>query len=118
MTARGHYQDLPDGGQVWVPAEPPAVGVDTVVGRAPDAVWVRIADETVVYRAADATSHVLNREAGLMWECLDGRAALGEILDDFADVFELPPDQAAADFLPVVATWLLAEIAEEVGDDQ
>jgi hypothetical protein len=101
---------------VWVPPKPPEVLPAAVVRRADDAVWVAVGDDVVVYRAADSTSHVMNPQAGLLWQCLDGAASLREIFDDFADVYQVAADQVAVDFLPVVGEWLLAEIAEEVSD--
>lgn len=92
----------------------PEVDRDAVLGPAADVAWVAVADEVVVYRAADAASLVLDPIAGLLWQCLDRSSRLGDILDDLADVFRADRAQVEEDCIPVLRTWLAESLVEEV----
>lgn len=84
---------------------------DARLARATDAAWVRVGQEIVVHAAETETSCILDPVAALVWECLDGEAALGEILDDVADVYGVARERVADDFRSVVGTWVAEGIA-------
>jgi len=93
------------------------VSPTALLQHCPEVVWVSLHDEVVVYVTATATSHVLNKQAGLLWQCFDGESRLDEILADISDVFETPYDVVLTDSVPVVAQWISDEMLEEVDDD-
>jgi hypothetical protein len=97
-----------------VNAELPEVEPAAVFGPAADVAWVAIADEIVLYRAADAASLVLNSTAGLLWQCLDGRSRLADIFDDLADAFRADRAAVETDCLPVMSRWLAEHLVEQV----
>lgn len=83
-------------------------------GPAAGVASVTIGDEVVVYRVAPPDSFVLNPTAGLLWQCLDGKSPLGDILDDLAAAFGVDRAEVEKGCLPIVATWLAHQLVEEV----
>jgi len=95
-------------------AELPKVEPGAVLGPVDGVAWVAIGDEIVLYRASDAASLVLNSTAGLLWQCLDGRSPLTDILDDLAEAFRADRAAVETDCVPVVSTWLAEHLVEQV----
>lgn len=83
----------------------PPVGPADIFVISPEATWVVLGDEVVVHHAASATSHVLDRVAALLWQCLDAESTLHDVLSDLADAFGVPLDGIVSDLATVVATW-------------
>lgn len=95
-------------GEPAIDLEPlPEVAIDraTVVALHPDASWVSIGDEVVVYVPVTRTSHVLDHVARMCWQSIDGSSDLGSIFDRIAERFGVPTATVADDFLPLVAQW-------------
>lgn len=73
-------------------APPDEIGVDeidegfVVRFRSPVAA-VELDGEAVLLDGDTGAVHTLNPTATLVWQCCDGAASLGEIIDDLADVF-------------------------------
>ena len=84
--------------------------IDAVVAQG-DVAWVPVDREVVVWHPAAGASFVLDPTAALLWQCLDGESALGDVLADIADVVGAPLADVTADCLPVVESWLTAGIA-------
>lgn len=59
-------------------------------------------DGTVLVDETTGASLGLDRLGGLVWQCLDGRSRLDEIVRDLAEVFSADPDVVAQDVLQVV----------------
>lgn len=118
MTESYASPELEELGYVYEQLHPPAVSPDALIRQARGTAWVEIGAEVVVYRAADATSYVLSKVAGLVWQCLDGESSLREICTDLAQVFEISVEQVIDDFLPIVAQWLMGSIVEEVSNGE
>ncbi len=83
----------------------PPVGPADVFVISPEATWVVLGDEVVVHHVASSTSHVLDRVAALLWQCLDAESTLHDVLSDLADAFGVPLDGIVRDLATVVATW-------------
>ena len=93
---------MTDSGLAWR-ASPSAV-----VGRA-DVAWATAGVEVVVHAAG--STHVLDRTAAVLWQCLDGESSLQSICADIADAFAAPVDQVAADCMAAIESWLATGIA-------
>ncbi|MDO8392263.1 MAG: PqqD family protein [Actinomycetota bacterium] len=84
------------------------------VVRHGDVAWVQVDREVVVHHHRHGKAYLLEPMAALLWQCLDGESPLAEVFADIADVVAVPVDTVANDCLPVVQSWLAAEI---VADD-
>ncbi len=68
-------------------------------------VTVQEAEEaSVLLDETTGASVSLDRLGILVWQCLDGRSRLDEIVHDLAEVFSADPDVVAQDVLQVVRT--------------
>jgi hypothetical protein len=93
-----------------------AVRIDqgSVVRRAAGS-WALV-DERVVVRASHTSFAVaLDPVSSVVWRCLDGTSALGDVLADVADAFEVPVRRAADELIPVVASWTAQGLVDLVG---
>ena len=52
-----------------------------------------LADETLVYDLESHRAHCLNRAAGLVWRCCDGRTSPAAIAAHVGIELQLPPDE-------------------------
>ncbi len=95
--------------------ESPVVNSSAVFEPAAGVASVAIGDEVVVHRVAPPDSFVLNTTAGLLWQCLDGKSSLGDILDDLAAAFGADRVEVEKGCVPIVATWMAHHLVEEVG---
>jgi hypothetical protein len=95
-------------------AELPQVHPAAVLGHADGVASVAIGEETVLYRVSDAASLVLNSTAGLLWQCLDGKSRLADIIDDLADAFGADRAAVETDCVPVLSTWLAEHLVAQV----
>ena len=93
----------------------PPVGPADVLVISPGATWVALGDEVVIHHAASSTSHVLDRVAALLWQCLDSTSTLHEVFSDLADAFGVPLDGIVGDLATVVATWKRDGLVEPSG---
>ncbi len=94
--------------------ELPEVALADVHRHTAGVVWQEVGGEVVVYHIGSDTSYVLNPTSALAWQCFDGESTLGEILADIADVFDVELATVEADFVPIVAGWMLDDLVEEV----
>jgi PqqD family protein of HPr-rel-A system len=62
----------------------------------------RLDGETVLYDRESQHLHLLNQSATVVWDRLDGRAAVDEIADEVASAFGIDRDLAREDVLDVV----------------
>ncbi len=65
----------------------------------------------VVITRQGTTVH-LNQSAALLWQFFDGQASVGELAEDVAAVFELPPGQALAEVTAIVTDLMVREVLE------
>lgn len=72
--------------------------------------WALAGTEAVVHMPALGATHVLDRSAAMLWQCLDGVSPLEEIFADMAAVFGVDRSVVEHDCLPVVRSWFLAGI--------
>lgn len=80
------------------------VDPDVVVRRAAGS-W-SLVDERVVVRSARTDLAVaLDPVSSVLWRCLDGASALGDLFDDIADAFGVPVQRATTELTPVVESW-------------
>jgi hypothetical protein len=76
------------------------IGEDFVVDFRSSVAAVVLDGEAVLLDGDTGAVHTLNPTATLVWQCCDGAARLGEIIDDLADVFhEAERAAIAADVL-------------------
>jgi hypothetical protein len=68
--------------------------------------WVHLNEEIVLWNPDTSVSHVLDPMAALLWQCIDGRSTLTEIMTDVAEAFGRAVDEVRDDFEPAVAVWL------------
>lgn len=97
-----------------------AGGAESVVRVGPDAVLRRTAaswalvDGRVVARSADTSLAVaLDPVSSVVWRCLDGVSALGDVLLDVAEAFAVPTQRAIEELIPVVGSWLAAGLVAD-----
>lgn len=92
----------------------PDVALTDVLRQGGRVISVDVEQEIVLYQLDSDTSFVLNPTSAIAWRCLDGENPVGEILADIADAFGVPAEQVEHDFLPILAAWMLDNLAEEV----
>jgi hypothetical protein len=80
------------------------VDADAVVRRAAGS-WSLVDERVVVRSASTGLAVVLDPVSSVLWRCLDGASALGDVVADMADAFGVPAQRAAAELLPVVESW-------------
>lgn len=79
--------------------------------RSPAVEHVEIDGETVAYDCERNAIHLLNPVATLLWQCLDGSSALGEISADLAAAFERAETEVLTDVLGFARELLAAQLA-------
>jgi hypothetical protein len=82
-------------------------GLETVIGRAPEALWRQTAGEVIVLGPSADDPLVLTGSAAHVWQLLDGRRSLGAITIGLARAYDRPP--------PAVLEEVLGVISEMVG---
>lgn len=87
--------------------------LDAVLAHA-DVSWFVIDAEVVVHEPLSASTYALDPVASVLWQCLDGVSSLEEIFVDIADVIGVEHDVVVADCLPVISSWIEADIARGV----
>lgn len=74
----------------------------TVLSRSPDAASRTYDGQATIVLPSRAEVKVLNEVGSLVWESIDGRRTLGEILDAVLAGFDVPRAQAEADVMEFV----------------
>ena len=88
----------------------------TVLFRNPDVVTREIAGETMLVPVTGQLAHlqqlfVLEGVGAHIWDQLDGKRSLQEILDSVLEEYEVTPDVARADLLALVNELIEAGLA-------
>ena len=95
------------------PGQAHRAAVDEVYVREESAVTRRIAGETVIVPVRDDVAdldsiYTLNETGTFLWELLDGRHTVGELVEALVARFEVSPEVAGAD-----VTRLIVSLREE-----
>ena len=79
----------------------------------------KVADETILVPVRSNVADLeciysLNETASRVWELLDGKRTVGEVLQVILDEFEVEPDEAEADLLEIMTQLLAAGAVRKV----
>ena len=77
--------------------------LSTVLTKSPDAAYRTYDGQATIVLPSQARVNVLNEVGSAIWERIDGRRSLREILDGIVEEFDITRDQAAADLQAFVA---------------
>ena len=77
--------------------------LDTVVSRSPDAAYRIYDGQATIVLPAQAEVKVLNEFGSAVWDAIDGKSTLAEILDRLLPDYDISREQAAADLLDFVS---------------
>jgi PqqD family protein of HPr-rel-A system len=66
---------------------------------------VEVDGEIVLYDGESRQAHLLNPSASLIWDCLDGTVALGELASDLADEFGADPGEVGEQVVAMVRNF-------------
>ena len=75
---------------------------NTVLSRSPDAASRTYDGQATIVLPSRAEVKVLNEVGSRVWESIDGRRTLGEILESVLRDYDVPREQAEADVLEFV----------------
>ena len=76
--------------------------LNIVLSRSPDAASRTYDGQATIVLPSRAEVKVLNEVGSRVWESIDGRRTLGEILDTVLAEFDVPRDKAMADVFEFV----------------
>ena len=76
----------------------------TILSKSPDAAYRIYDGEATIVLPSKAEVTVLNPVASLVWDAIDGRRTLAEILESVLRDYEVPREQAMRDLLEFVNT--------------
>jgi len=76
--------------------------LDVVLKKSPDAAYRIYDGEATIVLPSHASVHVLNPIGSFVWESLDGRATLAQILDRVVEEYDIGREAAEADLLQFV----------------
>ena len=77
--------------------------LSTILTKSPDAAYRTYDGQATIVLPSLARVNVLNEVGSAIWERIDGRRSLAEILDGIVDEFDITRDQAAADLEAFIA---------------
>lgn len=80
----------------------------------PDVEWVEIEGEVVAWNETTETLHLLDPTAGLVYQLLDGRSSLAEIVSDLAAAFDGDVGQVERDVLRLASSLENMTLVERV----
>lgn len=80
----------------------------------PDVEWVEIDGQVVAWNETTETLHLLDPTAGLVYQLLDGRSSLIEIVLDLAAAFENDLGQVERDVLRLASSLEAMALVERV----
>ena len=76
----------------------------TILNKTPDAAYRIYDGEATIVLPSKAEVTVLNPVASLVWDAIDGRRTLAEILESVLRDYDVPREQALHDLLEFVNT--------------
>jgi hypothetical protein len=76
----------------------------TILSKTPDAAYRIYDGEATIVLPSKAEVTVLNPVASLVWDAIDGRRTLAEILESVLRDYDVPREQALHDLLEFVNT--------------
>ena len=77
--------------------------LSTILTKSPDAAYRTYDGQATIVLPSLARVNVLNEVGSAIWERIDGRRSLAEILDGIVEEFDITRDQAAADLEAFIA---------------
>ena len=87
-----------------MPSDAMAIDLSETPARNPNSAFRIYDGQALIVLPERGENHLLNPIGSHIWERLDGRRSLGEILDSIVSEFDVPPDRARADLLEFVAS--------------
>jgi len=76
--------------------------LETVLSKTPDAAYRIYDGEATIVLPSKAEVTVLNPVASLVWDAIDGRRTLAEILESVLRDYDVPREQAMQDLIEFV----------------
>lgn len=76
----------------------------TILSKTPDAAYRIYDGEATIVLPSKAEVTVLNQVASLVWDAIDGRRTLAEILESVVRDYDVPRERALHDLLEFVNT--------------
>lgn len=77
--------------------------LDMILTRSPDAAYRIYDGQATIVLPAKAEVNVLNEFGSAVWDAIDGKRTLGQILDGLLPQYDISREQAEADLLEFVA---------------
>jgi len=77
--------------------------LDAVLTRSPDAAYRIYDGQATIVLPAKAEVNVLNDFGSAVWDAIDGKSTLGQILDRLLPDYDISREQAEADLLEFIA---------------
>jgi len=74
----------------------------TVLSKSPDAASRTYDGQATIVLPSRAEVKVLNEIGSLVWQSIDGKRTLGEILDEVLSTYDVPRERAEADVIEFV----------------
>jgi hypothetical protein len=80
------------------------MNLETILSKTPDAAYRIYDGEATIVLPSKAEVTVLNPVASLVWDAIDGRRTLAEILESVLRDYDVPREQAMRDLIEFVNT--------------
>jgi len=86
------------------------IDFDTIVAANPDCPVRQVGPGLVIMDPAGTATHSLDEVGAFLWNLLDGRHSLGQMVDALVATYEVEPAQATADVQEFLAQLLAADL--------
>lgn len=74
--------------------------------------------DVVIYDDAGDAMHILNSSAALIWQSLDGKATVDDLVEDFVDLTGSPRETIRADLVATLASFLDRNLLARQNDER
>jgi hypothetical protein len=86
------------------------IDFDTIVAANPDCPVRQVGPGLVIMDPAGTATHSLDEVGAFLWNLLDGRHNLGQMVDALVATYDVEPAQATADVQDFLAQLLAADL--------
>ncbi|MBK8165023.1 MAG: PqqD family protein [bacterium] len=86
------------------------IDFDTIVAANPDCPVRQVGPGLVIMDPAGTATHSLDEVGAFLWNLLDGRHSLGQLVDALVATYEVEPAQATTDVQDFLAQLVAADL--------
>jgi hypothetical protein len=97
--------------------DPTAIDEHSIVRPSRTTGTIEVDGNVVVVDESAGRAHALNETGSLVWQCLDGTGALGDLVDDLATEFAGSRDAIGVDVVDLVRSFGALGLLDGVGPD-